>query len=176
MGMSGLYGHHGLAQRPESASSASPPSHGHFPASPPSHGHFPAFPPATSAAGMLVVPQPINASKVNNPPQINICFYSIQYELGFTLFIYLSFFTSTLSAIRTKTTFCSDVWHGRRGSPGPPSPPPSHERRRRAQVPVQDVSSGKEFVIILLYSKVVFSLIHNLWKTLPLVGLGLPPY
>jgi hypothetical protein len=76
MGMGGLYGHHGLTQRPESASSASPPSHAHFPASPPSHAHFPASPPshhahfpgfptATSSAGMLVVPQPINASKVS---------------------------------------------------------------------------------------------------------------
>ncbi len=69
MAMGGLYGHHGLTQRPESASSASPPSHGgHFPSSPPSHGgHFPGFPPASSAAGMLVVPQPINASKVWKP-------------------------------------------------------------------------------------------------------------
>ena len=75
MGMGGLYPHHGLLQRPESASSASPPAHAHFPASPPGHAHFSAsppghahfshgFPPVSSAAGMLVVPQPINASKV----------------------------------------------------------------------------------------------------------------
>lgn len=53
--MSGLYSHHAASQRPESSSSASPPSHPHFPAS---------FPSASSGSGMLVVPQPINASKV----------------------------------------------------------------------------------------------------------------
>jgi len=52
--MSGLYSHH--AQRPESSSSASPPSHPHFPVS---------FPSASSGSGMLVVPQPINASKMS---------------------------------------------------------------------------------------------------------------
>lgn len=53
--MAGLYSHH-AAQRPESSSSASPPSHPHFPTS---------FPSASSGSGMLVVPQPINASKVS---------------------------------------------------------------------------------------------------------------
>ena len=54
-GLSGLYsGHH--APRPESASSASPPT---------GHAHFPGFPAHSSGGGgMLVVPQPINASKV----------------------------------------------------------------------------------------------------------------
>ena len=52
--MSGLYSHHAAQQRPDSSSSASPPSA--------AHSHFPSFPPASS--GMLVVPQPINASKV----------------------------------------------------------------------------------------------------------------
>ena len=54
-GLGGLYAGHQTA-RPESASSASPPSM--------NHAHFPGFPPPTSG-GMLVVPQPINASKVS---------------------------------------------------------------------------------------------------------------
>ena len=55
-GLSGLYsGHH--APRPESASSASPPTA--------NHPHFGGFLPSSSASNrMLVVPQPINASKV----------------------------------------------------------------------------------------------------------------
>lgn len=50
--MSSLYHH--VGPRPESANSASPPSN---------HPHFPSFPPSSSS-GMLVVPQPINASKM----------------------------------------------------------------------------------------------------------------
>ena len=55
--MSGLYNQVAAGQRPESASSASPPSN--HPA------HFPSFPTTSGGAGMLVVPQPINASKVS---------------------------------------------------------------------------------------------------------------
>jgi len=58
--MAGLYGHlGGPTPRPESASSSSPPS-SH------SHSHFPTFPPPSSSSGqgMLVVPQPINATKM----------------------------------------------------------------------------------------------------------------
>ena len=55
-GLSGLYaGHHG--PRPEPSSSASPP------AGIGNSGHFAGFP-AHSSPSMLVVPQPINASKV----------------------------------------------------------------------------------------------------------------
>ena len=55
-GLSGLYaGHHG--PRPEPSSSASPPTGGVNAA------HFAGFPPH-STPSMLVVPQPINASKV----------------------------------------------------------------------------------------------------------------
>ena len=56
-GLSGLYaGHHG--PRPEPSSSASPPTGGGINAA-----HFAGFPPHSSPS-MLVVPQPINASKV----------------------------------------------------------------------------------------------------------------
>ena len=54
--MSGLYNQVAAGQRPESASSASPPSNQPV--------HFPTFPTTSGGAGMLVVPQPINASKV----------------------------------------------------------------------------------------------------------------
>lgn len=58
--MSGLYNQVAAGQRPESASSASPPSN--HPA------HFPPFPTTSGGPGMLVVPQPINASKVQTCP------------------------------------------------------------------------------------------------------------
>ena len=91
-GLGGLYAGHQTA-RPESASSASPPSM--------NHAHFPGFPPPTSG-GMLVVPQPINASKVGHGratndfcasrpesnifatgPDVNICFEQVENIISF---------------------------------------------------------------------------------------------
>ena len=62
--MSGLYNQVAAGQRPESASSASPPSN--HPA------HFPPFPTTSGGPGMLVVPQPINASKVETQTSLSV--------------------------------------------------------------------------------------------------------
>ena len=72
--MSGLYNQVAAGQRPESASSASPPSN--HPA------HFPSFPSTSGGAGMLVVPQPINASKVSPVGFYDLVFTSLYYSDG----------------------------------------------------------------------------------------------
>ena len=116
--MSGLYSHHAASQRPESSSSASPPSHPHFPAS---------FPSASSGSGMLVVPQPINASKV-----IQDSLFFSELRLGHSFVINLSF---------------ADERHGRRPGGLPSS---SHERGTE-EISMQDVSAGRrEFCSYLI--------------------------
>ena len=108
--MSGLYNQMAAGQRPESASSASPPSN--HPA------HFPSFPTTSGGAGMLVVPQPINASKVS---------------LG-----------SNWGVTRRYHLWCLDGSHGRRYWSWLLS---SSYQWRSQEIPMQNVSTGRKYLL-----------------------------